>query len=133
MEEADQHPLFPTEKLQETLQPSLLQGTDIQDGMLVYYSLGNFVNWTSGTGEGVANRMTGGMAKVTLGLDEDGNVTIKEYGVEPVICHVEEGRNGVTVYPISDYTEELAEKNAIRLQDSNFSLEYCYSLLQKVW
>ena len=34
--------------------------------MLVYYSLGNFVNWTSGTGEGVANRMVGGMAEVTL-------------------------------------------------------------------
>ena len=114
-------------------QDGFLRGTDIQDGMLVYYSLGNFVNWTSGTGEGVANRMTGGMAKVTLGLGGDGNVTIKEYGVEPVICHVEEGRNGVTVYPISDYTEELAEKNAIRLQDNNFSLEYCHSLLQKVW
>lgn len=114
-------------------QDGFLRGTDIQDGMLVYYSLGNFVNWTSGTGEGVANRMTGGMAKVTLGLDDDGNVTIKEYGVEPVICHVEEGRNGVTVYPVSDYTEELAEKNAIRLQDNNFSLEYCYSLLEKVW
>ena len=114
-------------------QDGFLRGTDIQDGMLVYYSLGNFVNWTSGTGEGVANRMTGGMAKVTLGLDDDGNVTIKEYGVEPVICHVEEGRNGVTVYPVSDYTEELAEKNAIRLQDNNFSLEYCLSLLEKVW
>lgn len=114
-------------------QDGFLKGTDIRDGMLVYYSLGNFVNWTSGTGEGVANRMTGGMAKVTLELDEDGNVTIKEYGVEPVICHVEEGRNGVTVYPISDYTEQLAEKNAIRLQDGNFSLEYCHSLLEKVW
>ena len=114
-------------------QDGFLRGTDIQDGALVYYSLGNFVNWTSGTGEGVANRMTGGMAKVTLGLDADGNVVIKEYGVEPVICHVEEGRNGVTVYPISDYTEELAGKNAIRLQDSNFSLEYCHSLLEKVW
>ena len=34
--------------------------------MLVYYSLGNFVNWTSGTGEGVANRMVGGMAEVTI-------------------------------------------------------------------
>lgn len=33
--------------------------TDEETGheMLVYYSLGNFVNWTSGIGEGIANRM----------------------------------------------------------------------------
>ena len=27
--------------------------------MLVYYSLGNFVNWTSSDGDGIANRMGG--------------------------------------------------------------------------
>lgn len=118
---------------QETGQGVSLTGTDAPDGMLVYFSLGNFVNWTSGTGEGVANRMVGGMAKVTLGLDDDGTVSIKEYGVEPLVCHVEDGRDGVTVYPFSDYTERLAEKNAIRSQDGNFSLQYCRSLLEQVW
>ena len=34
--------------------------------MLVYYSLGNFVNWTSSSGKGIANRMVGGMAEVTI-------------------------------------------------------------------
>lgn len=116
-----------------TEQDGLLMGDGIREGMLVYYSLGNFVNWTSGTGDGVANRMVGGMAKITLGLDEDGTVSIREYGVEPLVCHVEDGRDGVTVYPFSDYTEELAEKNAIRLQDGNFSLKYCYELLDQVW
>lgn len=32
---------------------------------LVYYSLGNYVNWTSSSGDGIANRMVGGMAEVT--------------------------------------------------------------------
>ncbi|MCM1542789.1 MAG: CapA family protein [Blautia sp.] len=118
---------------QETDQGISLIGNGIQDGMLVYYSLGNFVNWTSGTGDGVANRMVGGMAKVTLGLDEDGKVSIKEYGMEPLICHVEEGTDGVTVYPLYEYTEELAGKNAIRLQDGNFSLRYCRDLVERVW
>ena len=118
---------------QETGQGVSLTGTDVPDGMLVYFSLGNFVNWTSGTGEGVANRMVGGMAKVTLGLDDNGTVSIKEYGVEPLVCHVEDGRDGVTVYPFSDYTERLAEKNAIRSQDSNFSIQYCHNLLEQVW
>ncbi|MCM1326230.1 MAG: CapA family protein [Bacteroidales bacterium] len=101
--------------------------------MLVYYSLGNFVNWTSGTGEGVANRMVGGMAQVTLERAEDGRVLIADYGVMPLVCHVEEGTDGVTVYALSDYTEELAERNAIIQQDSAFSLAYCRELCDRVW
>lgn len=101
--------------------------------MLVYYSLGNFVNWTSGTGAGVANRMVGGMAQITLERNEDGEVYIADYGVTPLVCHVEEGTDGVTVYALSDYTEELAERNAIVRQDSAFSLEYCNKLCSEVF
>lgn len=101
--------------------------------MLVYYSLGNFVNWTSGTGAGVANRMVGGMAQITLERNEDGEVYIADYGVTPLVCHVEEGTDGVTVYALSDYTEELAERNAIVRQDSAFSLEYCDRLCSEVF
>ena len=103
------------------------------DGTLVYYSLGNFVNWTSGTGAGVANRMVGGMAEVTIGLDETGNVVIKSYDMEPLVCHVEQGFGGVTVYPLEQYTEKLAERNEIVKQDDSFSLEYCQRLVQDVF
>ena len=95
--------------------------------MLVYYSLGNFVNWTSEYGAGIANRMVGGMAQVTLTW-ENGEILISEYGVEPVVCHLEQGMNGVTVYKLADYTEELAEKNQILLQDDAFSKAYCEQL-----
>jgi len=101
--------------------------------MLVYYSLGNFVNWTSGTGAGVANRMVGGMAQVTLEQAEDGEVFIAEYGIEPVVCHVESGMDGVTVYFLEEYTAELAGQNEIVQQDANFSLEYCEQLCEQVW
>lgn len=101
--------------------------------MLVYYSLGNFVNWTSGTGEGVANRMVGGMATVSLIKNEDGSVTVSDYGIEPLICHVTEGQDGVTVYKLTDYTEELASENSIISQDSAFSLTYCRDLCKQVW
>lgn len=100
--------------------------------MLVYYSLGNFVNWTSESGAGIANRMVGGMAKITLTLEEQ-EVIISEYGVEPVVCHLEQGINGVTVYNLEDYTEELAARNQIIYQDSSFDLEYCKELCEKVW
>lgn len=103
------------------------------DKALVYYSLGNFVNWTSGTGEGVANRMVGGMARVTIGRDDAGNAVVKSYDVEPLVCHVEQGFGGVVVYPLEEYTTDLAERNEIVRQDANFSLEYCRDLVSDVF
>lgn len=101
--------------------------------MLVYYSLGNFVNWTSGTGAGTANRMVGGMAQVTIGRDGDGNAVITDYGVKALVCHVSDGFGGVTTYNLSDYTAELAAQNRIADQDSAFSYEYAVDLCDTVW
>lgn len=101
--------------------------------MLVYYSLGNFVSWTANCGEGVTNRSVGGLAQVELARDEQGEVYIAEYGVLPLVCHVEEGIGGVTVYPLSRYTDELEARNAIREQDANFSKKYCEELCEQVW
>lgn len=101
--------------------------------MLVYYSLGNFVNWTSGTGEAVANRMVGGMAEVTLTKNDNGELEIADYGVKPMISHVASGPEGVTTYFLEDYPEELAEENEIVSQDPEFSREYCVNLCDSVW
>lgn len=113
--------------------PHVIEPVEWVDDTLVYYSLGNFVNWTSGTGEGVANRMVGGMAQITIGPDEMGEVCITEWNVEPLVCHLESGFGGVTVYPLSEYTEELAAQNEIVKQDGTFSLEYCTKLVQDVF
>ncbi len=110
-----------------------LTNEETGEQMLVYYSIGNFVNWTSGTGAGIANRMVGGMAEITIELDEAGEAYIADYGVRAVVCHVERRTNGITVYPLSEYTEELAGSNAIRSQDEDFSLEYCVELCDKIW
>lgn len=80
----------------------------------------------------IANRMVGGMAQITLEADEDG-VKIADYGIEPVVCHLEQGTNGVTVYKLTDYTEELAARNQILLQDASFSKEYCVELCLDVF
>lgn len=101
--------------------------------MLVYYSLGNFVSWTSSTGKGVCNRSVGAMAKVTLTRSETGAVVISDYGIRGLVTHVEGRTDGVTVYNLSDYTEDLAERNEIRNQDADFSLEYCVNLCNEVW
>ena len=115
--------------------PHVIEPVEMIEGenglMLVYYSLGNFVNWTSGTGSGVANRMVGGMAKVTL-TRKEGEVSISEYEMLPLVAHVSPGYGGVTTYFFEDYSKELADKNAIRSQDKSFSYEYVEQLFQNV-
>lgn len=101
--------------------------------MLVYYSLGNFVNWTSGKGKGVANRMVGGMAQISIGLDKNGEVVIKDYGVEALVCHVKSGDRNIRVCPLSSYSEAMGLENEIRKQDSTFSTQYCIDLVNNIW
>lgn len=101
--------------------------------MLVYYSLGNYVNWTSGTGPGVSNRMIGGMAEVDIGFDESGRAMIKDYGVEALVCHLIKEKGKITVYPLREYNDKLADENRIKDQDPDFSLDYCRELCNKVW
>ncbi|MBO4704673.1 MAG: CapA family protein [Spirochaetaceae bacterium] len=101
--------------------------------MLVYYSLGNFVNWTSNTGKNCASQFVGGMADVKLAKRDDGSVYIADYTVRPTICHVTEEKKGITVYFLSAYTRQKAQKNAILKQDSSFSYEYCTALVKRIW
>lgn len=101
--------------------------------MLVYYSLGNFVNGTDSTGKGVSNRMVGCMADVTIARNlETGKIEIIKNTAHPVVCHMAEGTE-YTVYFLDDYTEELAAENFICQQDSEFSKELCEWILDQVW
>ena len=101
--------------------------------MLVYYSLGNFVNGTDSIGKGVSNRMVGCMADVTIARNlETGKVEIIKDTAYPVVCHIAEGTE-YTVYFLDDYTEELAAENLICSQDPEFSKELCEWILTQVW
>ncbi len=101
--------------------------------MLVYYSIGNFVNWTSGKGENVGNRLVGGMARVRVGRDEDGRVTIKDNDVEALVTHLSKSRDELAVYRLKDYDDRLAGSNEILKQDSLFSVERCRDLCDNIW
>ncbi len=101
--------------------------------MLVYYSLGNYVNWTSGAGEGISTRMVGGMASINLVKGEDGKVTIGDYGVEALVCHLSKEKGGISVYRLADYNDDLADTNEIKNQDPDFSRQYCVDLCDRIW
>lgn len=105
-----------------------------EDGhkMLVYYSLGNFVNGCQTKASGIWKRFVGGMADVTIGYDENGKVVILDHSVIPVICHEQKG-NDFSAYFLDDYTEELEKKNQINQNDSGFSIDNCKKLVKEVW
>ena len=111
--------------------PHVIEPVEWVDSTLVYYSLGNFVNATSGTGNGVADRMLGAMAVVHLKKEGD-KVIISDYNAIPLVSHLEHGYGNITVYPMEQYTEEMAKKNWIVEQDGNFSLAYIENVWEKV-
>ena len=115
------------------IQPVEMLTNDNGDQMLVYWSLGNFINSTSGSGAGTTDRMVGAMAEVTISKTEEGEVYIKDYGVEPLITQLLYGPQEITTYKLADYTEELASKNKVIEKDSAFSLEYCQNLCEEVF
>ncbi|MBO5196757.1 MAG: CapA family protein [Clostridia bacterium] len=100
--------------------------------MLVYYSIGNYINATAQTGAGIANRMLGALADITVSKTEN-DVAITDYGIIPIVSHVKSGEGQCTVYKLDDYTEELASQNEIIYSDSSFSLTYLQDLCEKVF
>lgn len=114
------------------IQPVEMLNDENGNQMLVYYSLGNFVNATAESGSGTADRMIGEMAQITVARKETGEVYIKEYGVEPLVTQLLYGSQEITTYKLSDYTEELAAQNKILDKDSAFSLDFCQNLCKKV-
>ncbi len=72
------------------------------------------------------------MVEVTIGLDDENKAVIKSYDAEPVVCHVEQGFGGVSVWPLAQYTPEMAARNEIIKQDDGFTYEYCRELAHEI-
>ena len=106
--------------------------SDGEHEMLVYYSIGNYINATAETGNGIANRMLGALADVTVTYDGK-TARITDYGVIPIVSHVKSGEGECTVYKLSEYTEELAAENEIVDSDPSFSLSYMEDLAEDVF
>jgi poly-gamma-glutamate synthesis protein (capsule biosynthesis protein) len=77
--------------------------------MLCYYSLGNFV---SAQNQSLAV-LLGGMMRITLKKDASG-VSIIQSSLEPLVTHYERGYTGFRVYPLSDYTADLATRHGAK-------------------
>ncbi len=116
------------------IQPIEWYRDDTGHEMLVYYSLGNFINATSTQDSTIGNRMIGGMADVVIRKDEEsGETYISEYGVIPLVTHYEFGQGNMTCYPLEDYTDELAEKTETIRWVQDFSADYGWDLAESVF
>ena len=100
--------------------------------MLVYYSLGNYVNCTSSENEEIGWRMLGAMAEVTITKGESGDVCISEYSAQPLVTYVSNDQEEITVYPLEQFTDEMAQNSYTVKFDTDFSKTYCEELWKSV-
>ncbi|MFV0401367.1 MAG: CapA family protein [Oscillospiraceae bacterium] len=92
----------------------------------VLYSLGNFVSAQVGT----AN-LVGAIAHFTLVKEGDEPVRVEGLTFTPLVTHYGSGYSALTVYPLSDYTAELAAGHGMRAMGNSFSLEGINAVLEE--
>lgn len=95
---------------------------------LVAYSLGNFISQ-----QNTPARVVGGMLYYSVTKDfNTGKVTIDGVRFEPTVTHYVRGSHDVQIYRLSQYSDELAKKQASRLKEPNFSVSYINDFVLKV-
>ena len=106
-----------------------LEWLEGEDGhrTLCIYSLGNFIS-----GQHKRPTMLGGILEVELLFDPDGSLleTVSA-GVIPTVTHYKSG-GGYTVYPLSEYTAELAAEHGVKKYESALTLDYLNNLTQEI-
>ncbi len=85
----------------------------------VAYSLGNFISAQVG-----AQNMAAGLLRVELTMEEGEPARIAGVDFLPTVTHYGPGFQDLTVYPLSEYTPELAESHGVRAHDNRFGWQY---------
>ncbi|MGI5893240.1 MAG: CapA family protein [Candidatus Merdivicinus sp.] len=95
---------------------------------LVAYSLGNFI---SAQDRGV--RMIGGMLDVDITKNfETDTISVTRCEFVPIITHYDRGFANNRLYPLSEYTEELANSHGVRAYSPEFSRDYILQTVRDV-
>ena len=95
---------------------------------LVAYSLGNFIS-----AQNRGPRMLGGMLNFEVVKNNaSGEISIENVKFSGVVTHYGYNFSNVRIYPLSEYTEELASKHGVLSKTTDFSLQYLYDILNKV-
>lgn len=98
---------------------------------LCAYSLGNFIS-----AQNSGQNLIGGVLKfdVSIRIDEeaeqDSKPVIGNIELVPVVTHYDGNYHDVRLYPLSDYTRELAESHGVKNM-SKFGYDYIFEVLKK--
>jgi poly-gamma-glutamate synthesis protein (capsule biosynthesis protein) len=88
--------------------------------MTVFYSLGNFL---AAHVRPVKEALLGGLMYVRVKKTQ-GKISVEETGLIPTIIHYDSNLSGFGIYPLSEYSEELAEKHWKRKNDGEMTVDF---------
>ena len=78
-------------------------------------------------------RMLGGMLNFEIVKNNStGEISVENVKFSGVVTHYGYGCTNIRVYPLENYTEELASKHGVKSKTSDFSLQYLYDILNEV-
>ena len=94
---------------------------------LCAYSLGNFISAQS-----KGQNLIGGVLEFDVSMPEEKNESPKFENIRlvPVITHYDGNYRNVRLYPLSEYTREMAESHGVKSM-SKFGYEYIFEILEK--
>lgn len=107
------------------IQPIELYARPDGKNMICAYSLGNFISC-----QNEAATMLGGVLQLEFsGTTED--VSLETATFEPIVTHYDRNYQNVRIYPLSQYTPDLAAQHGILKYDSSFSYEFLENQLNR--
>ena len=95
--------------------------------MLCFYSLGNFLSAQARTAT-----LLGAMAYVKI-KGAGGGAEIEEAGAIPLVTHYEKDYKGMKVYPLYEYSGELADKHRRNQAEKVLTMEYLSETSSKIF
>ena len=111
------------------LEPFVIISRPDGGSMPVFYSLGNFL---SAHARPFKEVLLGGLAYVKLKKSGE-KTSVEEIGLIPVITHYEANHTSFSIYPLHDYSEELAEKHWRRINDNDTTLNFFNEKAQEIF
>lgn len=111
-----------------TLQPMEWRTGAGGNRTLVVYSLGNFISSMS-----YPQNMLGGVLDLDISKDfRNGTTSVTRVGMIPVVTQYDTAaRRAVRIYPLSEYTGQLAEQHGVRADYGHFSLDYLQNIVEQ--
>jgi poly-gamma-glutamate synthesis protein (capsule biosynthesis protein) len=109
------------------LQPATYLNRKLGGKTLVLYSLGNFVS-----AQITPANLVAAMAEVTFtpGAKKTTPITIT-HRFTPIVTHYEGSFRGLSIYPLAEYTDELAAKHGVRQRGYAFTREGIEDILRE--